>query len=245
MTMIPRVIHYCWFGGNPLPRPAVRCIASWQQFLPGYAIKEWNESNFDVNSIPYTREAYAAKKYAFVSDYARFKILYEQGGLYFDTDVEIIKAIDDIVARGPFMGCESVAGETSSAQVNPGLGLGANPGLDLYRELLERYATLHFKHDDGTLNLKTVVAYTTETLCLHGLRNINAIQACAGVWIYPKEYFCPIVIGYNELQLTGNSRSIHHYAGTWLPAGKQLKKKIIKCLGRKMVEFYLKVSSKL
>lgn len=243
--MIPKVIHYCWFGYRPLPALAAECIKSWKKFLPDYEIKEWNERNFDVNSIAYTREAYAAGKYAFVSDYARFKVLYEQGGLYFDTDVEVIKAIDDIVARGPFMGCESTAGPASKAHVNPGLGLGATAGLGLYRELLDLYATLHFKHDDGTLNLKTIVAYTTETLCRHGLRNLNDIQACAGVWIYPKEYFCPIVIGYNELQLTANSRSIHHYAGTWLSARKQFKKKIIKCLGRKAVDFYLKLFRKL
>ena len=127
--MIPKVIHYCWFGGNPLPPLALKCIESWKTFLPGYEIKEWNESNFDVNSIAYTREAYEARKYAFVSDYARFHILYHHGGLYFDTDVELIRPIDDIVARGAFMGCECEAkpGATAPA-VAPGLGLGCNPG---------------------------------------------------------------------------------------------------------------------
>ena len=91
--MIPKVIHYCWFGGNPLPESAQKCIASWRKFLPDYEIKEWNESNFDVNAIPYTAQAYAAKKYAFVSDYARFSILYDNGGLYFDTDVEVIRRV--------------------------------------------------------------------------------------------------------------------------------------------------------
>ncbi len=104
--MIPKVIHYCWFGGNPLPESAQKCIASWRKFLPDYEIKEWNESNFDVNAIPYTAQAYAAKKYAFVSDYARFSILYDNGGLYFDTDVEVIRPMDDIIENGPFMGFE-------------------------------------------------------------------------------------------------------------------------------------------
>ena len=107
--MIPKVIHYCWFGGNPLPASAKKCIASWRKYLPDYEIKEWNESNFDVNIIPYTAEAYKAKKYAFVSDYARFWILYKYGGLYFDTDVEVIKNMDDIIAKGAFMGCENEA----------------------------------------------------------------------------------------------------------------------------------------
>ena len=126
--MIPKVIHYCWFGRNPLPPFAVKCIESWKKFLPGYEIKEWNEDNFDVNIIPYTQEAYEARKYAFVSDYARFYILYHHGGIYFDTDVEVIKSIDDIIERGAFMGCENEAkpGATALA-VAPGLGLGCNP----------------------------------------------------------------------------------------------------------------------
>ena len=104
--MIPKIIHYCWFGRNPLPESAIKCINSWKKFFPDYEIKEWNEDNFDVNIIPYTKEAYEAKKYAFVSDYARFWILYHHGGLYFDTDVEVIKAMDDIIELGPFMGVE-------------------------------------------------------------------------------------------------------------------------------------------
>ena len=102
--MIPKIIHYCWFGHNPLPESAKKCIESWKKYLPGYEIKEWNESNFNVNAIPYTEEAYRLKKYAFVSDYARFWILYHYGGLYFDTDVEVIKRMDDIIERGAFMG---------------------------------------------------------------------------------------------------------------------------------------------
>lgn len=100
---IPTVIHYCWFGGKPLPALAVKCIESWKKYLPDYEIKRWDESNFDVNLIPYTQQAYEAKKYAFVSDYARFWILYKYGGLYFDTDVEVIKPMDDLIAAGPFM----------------------------------------------------------------------------------------------------------------------------------------------
>ena len=99
--MIPKVIHYCWFGGKPLPELAEKCLASWRKYLPGYEIRRWDESNFDINILPYTREAYGAKKYAFVSDYARFWILYNQGGIYFDTDVEVIAPLDSIIAAGP------------------------------------------------------------------------------------------------------------------------------------------------
>ncbi len=128
---IPKIIHYCWFGGNPLPQMAQRCIDSWKKYLPDYEIKQWDETNFDVNIIPYTRQAYEAKKYAFVSDYARFLILYQYGGLYFDTDVEVIKPLDDIVAKGPFMGCQdkyTPRGDVYSLHVAPGLGLGVYAG---------------------------------------------------------------------------------------------------------------------
>ena len=221
--MIPKVIHYCWFGRNPLPPLAVKCIESWRKFLPDYEIREWNEDNFDVNAIPYTQEAYEARKYAFVSDYARFKILYEHGGLYFDTDVEVIRPLDDIIARGPFMGCECDATGATAPAVAPGLGLGVNPGLGLYRELLDLYATLHFRNADGLLNFKTVVQYTTELLCEHGLQNTPDIQQVAGVWIYPKEYFCP-VFGKN-INFTKQTRTVHHYMASW--KSKNLRKRLV------------------
>ena len=141
--MIPKIIHYCWFGRNPLPESAKKCIDSWRKFLPDYEIKEWNEDNFDVNIIPYTQQAYEAKKYAFVSDYARFWILYHHGGVYFDTDVEVIRPMDDIIEKRPFMGREKgafikdICDNTITVQgdaglgVAPGLGLGVNPGLGL------------------------------------------------------------------------------------------------------------------
>lgn len=231
---IPKVIHYCWFGGKPLPQSAKKCIESWKRFLPDYKIKEWNESNFDVNAIPYIQEAYEAKKYAFVSDYARFKILYDQGGLYFDTDVEVIRPLDDIIERGPFMGCEQDASGTTAIAVAPGLGLGVSPGLGLYKEMLDLYATLHFKNANGTLNQKTVVQYTTELLSKHGISPKKDIQSVAGVWIYPKEYFNPIEMTGRRLVITPNTRSIHHYTATWQSPYRRMKKKIARLIGNKL-----------
>lgn len=235
--MIPKIIHYCWFGRNPLPPLAVKCIESWKKFLPDYEIKEWNEDNFDVNSIPYTREAYEARKYAFVSDYARFYILYHHGGLYFDTDVEVIRPMDDIIGRGAFMGCENEAGQVAGATapaVAPGLGLGCNPGLDLYAEILGLYGGLHFKRADGGLNLKTVVEYTTELLVAKGLKNINEIQQVGDVWIYPKEYFCPIDYRTNKMNVTCNTRSIHHFAASWKSWDEKMKIIIARIIGTKL-----------
>lgn len=240
--MIPKIIHYCWFSHKPLPVLAVKCIESWKKYFPDYEIKEWNETNYDVHSIPYIHEAYKAKKYAFVSDYARFDILYRYGGLYFDTDVEVIKSMNDIIAKGPFMGCEKKADKARMIKlaVAPGLGLGVNPGLELYGELLQLYAGLHFIKADGTLNLKTVVEYTTELLQKHGLKNTNEIQECAGIWIYPQEYFCPISVDDGKLRITSNTVSIHHYAQSWQSPVRKYGRKLALWIGGKWFKKILK-----
>ncbi|MBR1775005.1 MAG: glycosyl transferase [Bacteroidales bacterium] len=245
--MIPKVIHYCWFGRNPLPPLAVKCIESWKKFLPNYEIKEWNEDNFNVDMIPYTSEAYKAKKYAFVSDYARFWILYNYGGLYFDTDVEVIKPLDDIIAKGNFMGCEGEYDKNLAKKINqqdkkgatalgvaPGLGLGINPGLGLLQELLDKYATLHFINFDGTYNQKTIVQYTTELLCKHGLKYTDKIQQVADVLVYPKEYFCPKSVDTWNIDITINTYTIHHYDGSWLNKEYKFKRKIRKIIGNNL-----------
>lgn len=239
--MIPKVIHYCWFGRNPLPPLAVKCIESWKKYLPDYEIKEWNEDNFDVNIIPYTSEAYAAKKYAFVSDYARFWILYNFGGLYFDTDVEVIKPMDAIIEKGAFMGLEKdydpQSGATACNAVAPGLGLGCNPGLGLYKKILDLYQSLHFNNPDGTINLKTVVDYTTELLMQDGLKNVSGIQKVGDIYIYPSEYFCPINIVSHRLHITPNTYTIHHYMASW--ANKSIMWYIKKYLRRLFPETFL------
>ena len=157
--MIPKIIHYCWFGRGAMPASAYKCIDSWKKFLPDYEIKLWNEDNFDVNMIPYTREAYEAKKFAFVSDFARFWVLYKYGGLY--------------------------------------------------------YSSLHFTLSENGMPPKTIVDHTTSVLCRHGLKATNDIQLCAGVWIYPKEYFAPKDVDTHLLEITDNTRTIHHYDASW------------------------------
>lgn len=205
--MIPKVIHYCWFGGNPLPGSAIKCIESWKKNLPGYEIKEWNEENFPIDTCPlYAKQAYAKKKWAFVSDYARFKILYEYGGLYFDTDVEVIKPLDDIIECGSFMGCGS------DNETNPGLGLAAAPGLGLYKEILDYYNTHEFD-DSGSV---TVVQITTEILRKKGFKDCSSIQTIEGVNFYPPDYFSPIDYSTGKLIITENTRSIHHYDASWM-----------------------------
>lgn len=210
MNSIPKIIHYCWFGVQPLPELAIECITSWRKYFPDYIIKEWNESNYDVHKTQYTSEAYIAKKYAFVSDYARFDVLYQYGGIYFDTDVEVIKSFDDVLKNGGFMGLES------QGFVATGLGMGCNARLDVIYQIVNLYANIHFANKDGSYNLKTVVEYATEVLKKNGLRNENSIQFLNGLVIYPVDYFDPKNYITGITTITTNTHSIHHYDGSWL-----------------------------
>lgn len=215
--MIPKVIHYCWFGRNPLPPLAQKCIESWKKFLPDYEIKEWNEDNFDVYITTYTEEAYRLKKYAFVSDYARFWILYHYGGLYFDTDVEIIRPLDDIIAKGNFMGLEKMEGLSGATAlaVAPGLGLGCNPGLGLGKQILDFYEKHHYISWKGRMT-GTVVNFTTKLLYQNGIaKGADGFYHCDDITIYPEEYFDPLNYYTQELTITENTRSIHRYAASW------------------------------
>lgn len=229
--MIPKMIHYCWFGGKPLPKSALKCIDSWKKFFPDYEIKEWNESNYDVRKISYTAEAYDAKKYAFVSDYARFDILNQYGGVYFDTDVEVIKSFDDILVNGSFMGCEIDGGE-KEINVAPGLGIAANPGLGIYKDILDFYTTQHFLNADGTINTETVVKKTTTILINHGLKNIKGIQKVDSITIYPREYFNPLHDNTGVLAITDNTHSIHWYSKTWIDPKVKLRSRLTRLFHR-------------
>jgi len=228
--MIPKIIHYCWFGNNSLPELSKKCIASWRKYFPDYEIKEWNESNYDVHKIPYANEAYNAKKYAFVSDYARFDILYQYGGIYFDTDVEVIKPFDSILQKGGFMGFEG------DGKVAAGLGIGCNAKLNILYQILQFYATLQFKNRDGSYNLNTVVEYVTKILNKNGLKAKNEIQKLDGLIIYPNDYFAPKSALTGELKVTKNTCSIHHYDASWVPKNErnyyEFKRKMSRMFGR-------------
>ena len=247
--MIPKIIHYCWFGRGPLPELAQKCIASWKKYLPGYEIKEWNEDNFDVNIIPYTAEAYKAKKYAFVSDYARFWILYQYGGIYFDTDVEVIRPIDDIVERGNFMGFETdpklqVKADASEASVNPGLGMGVAPGLGIIKKMLDFYEGRHFEFIPGGIGQLTIVHIATEVLLKAGLEQQHGIQQVNDIWIYPAECFCPINLKTGRIHVKPNTRTIHHYAGTWQDKHFSFKEWIKKVLPESLLLKVIAVKTK-
>lgn len=212
MEQIPKVIHYCWFGGKAKPALADKCIESWKKYCPGYEIKEWNENNFDIHANAYARDAYENKKFAFVSDYARLAIIEREGGIYFDVDVELIKSIDAIIARGSFMGCEEDGGK--GIQVNPGLGVAAPPHMPLMKELVDIYEQLEYGvGEDG--KMITIVEHTTELLKRHGLKEVLGIQTIEGMSIYPREYFSPQHYRTGKMTITANTHSIHHYAASW------------------------------
>ncbi len=217
---IPKVIHYCWFGGKPLPELARKCIDSWRRFCPDYEIRQWDESNFDVQSCDYVKEAYAAKKWAFVSDYARFWILYNHGGVYFDTDVELLKPIDPILEKGGFMGVEVAPGDfvggNADLIVAPGLGIAVAKNDPFYERILKYYQDIHFMLSDGSLNTMTVGSHVTELLRANGLKNEDVMQTVCGINIYPKRFFNPIDLNSGKCKLTDDTVSIHHYAATWV-----------------------------
>lgn len=223
---IPRYIHYCWFGGNEFGPKESKCIESWRRFMPDYEIIRWDESNFDCAACDYIREAYEKKKWAFVSDYVRLKVMLEYGGLYFDTDVELIAPIDDILERGPFMGFEEDCDGKHYGAVAPGLGLGAYPGMDFYRRLLKSYELDHFINCDGSLNLKNVVERTTELLIQDGLSVREGIQVVDDITIYPASYFNPKDQWSGVVTIQSDTRSIHHFGMSWVRPSQKLEKRI-------------------
>lgn len=237
--MIPKVIHYCWFGGRPLPKKAQKCIESWKKYLPDYEIKRWDETNFDVNIIPYTQDAYSVGKYAFVSDYARFWIIYKYGGIYFDTDVEVIASMKEIVDHGSFLGVECQ--NADKITVNPGLGFGAVAGLDAIKDLLTMYEGLHFINPDGSISYKNIVEITSEYLLNHGMINTESCQNCAGFTIYPVDYFCPISFETRQMRITPNTRTIHHFAESWVPRSTRFKNMLGRVMGPRFLQAMVKI----
>ena len=221
--MIPKIIHYCWFGESQLPPLAQKCIESWRRYFPDYEIKEWNESNFDIDVCNYTKEAYRRKRWAFVSDYARFWILYHHGGIYFDTDVEVISSFDEIISRGAFMGVEADGG------IAPGLGLGAPAGLPLFKDIISYYDSIHFEESNGYVNDITVVDHMKKIIPEKYWNDPKDIQFISDIYIYPATYLCPLNYFSGQLNITEKTVSIHHYSASWHTKIDEIIYKIEKC----------------
>jgi len=218
--MIQKVIHYCWFGENPLPELAQKCIESWKKYCPDYEIIEWNETNFNINCCEYVKEAYEAKKWAFVSDVARLYALVEQGGIYMDTDVEVLKPLDDILSYEAFSGFESME------RIMTGI-MACRKGHPLFKEFLQGYDNIHFRKDDGKYDLTTNVTRITRICLKYGLQLNNSLQTINGFTLFPNDYFCPKDFETKEMVLTENTYAIHYFDGSWHSAEDKLAMKLI------------------
>ncbi len=208
--MIPKVIHYCWFGRGEKPGLAQRCIASWKKYLPDYEIKEWNEDNFDIGQNRYVKEAYEARKFAFVTDFVRLYALFHDGGVYMDTDVEVIGSFN------PFLGHPMFSGFETDGNVPTGM-MAAEKGSQWAKDLLEGYARRTFIKPDGSMDMTTNTTMITNYMLKKGLVLNNTFQEFPGLCaMYPADYFCAKDHRTGVIHRTGNTICIHHFAGSWL-----------------------------
>lgn len=216
--MIPKVIHYCWFGHNPKSELMLRCIASWKKYCPDYEIIEWNEDNFDISQNDYAREAYEEKKWAFVTDYARLWIVYNHGGIYLDTDVELVRSLDDLLIESAFFGFED------GQSIATGLGFGAEIGNPVVEAMLRDYDMIHFRQMDGTLDKLPCPVRNTKAIegFLIGRKDLLDVLRTEHASFYPPEYFCPLSADGLTMKKTDHTYAIHWFSATWLSADEQV-----------------------
>ncbi len=214
MSLIPKTINYCWFGRQPMTELAQKCLDSWNRYLPNYKQVLWNEDSFDVESNQFTKQAYECKKYAFVSDYVRLYALYHNGGIYMDTDVEIIKNIDEFLEYSAFSGFES------SNFIPTGI-MGAVQQHPWIERFLDYYKDKSFIREDGSMDLVPNVVFMTQISEQEfGFKKGNEFQILKNdVHIFPKDYFCPKIWETKEIKLTQNTYTIHHFAYSWNEPG--------------------------
>ena len=205
--MIPKVIHYCWFGRGEMPKLVKRCIKSWKKFCPDWEIVLWNEDTFDVDSALWTKQAYEAKKYAFVSDYVRLKALYEMGGVYLDTDIEMKKPLDPFLSHEAFTGFENKSNVATCV-------IGAQAAHPVVAAWMDWYMDRAFIMD-GVLNDEPNVVSVTRELKNRGLCINNQFQTVDGVAIYPQTWFCPQNIEGENRKKSKNTVTVHHFTSTW------------------------------
>jgi mannosyltransferase OCH1-like enzyme len=219
--MIPKKIHYCWFGGNPIPELAQKCIASWNEHCPEYEIKEWNETNFDINCCAFVKEAYEVGKWAFITDYVRLKVLYDEGGIYMDTDVEVIRNLDLLLHHPAFSGFES------SKEIPTGI-MASERHNRWIEKMLDYYKDRHFIKDGNQEEVTNVKIITELTKNEYGIKLDNTYQDLGDVVFYPRDYFCPKDYITGQIKyLTENTYTIHHFSGSWLDEEIQNNRKDI------------------
>lgn len=225
--MIPKVIHYCWFGRGPKPKGVEKCISSWKKFCPEYLIKEWNEDNFDVHCNRYCEEAYKARKWAFVSDVARLHALVHEGGIYMDTDVEVVRNFDDLLFDKAFLGFEGTRWIATST-------MGTEPGNPILSTFLGLYTARTFVRHDETLDKTTNVgALTALLLEAQGLQLDGKRQTLEYFEVYPTDYFTPYDYISGRLRKTADTHTIHWFDQSWIER-KPLRTKLLQFYHRMM-----------
>ena len=208
--IIPKTIHYMWLGGKPLPTNLQKCIDSWKKYCPDYEIIEWNENNYDISKNNYMKQAYEKKAYGFVPDYARFDIIYNYGGIYLDTDVELKSSLDKLLYQEAYCSVEKWQ------VINPGGGFGAVKGHPAIKMFMDERENLSFVLPDGSLNKKTCAYYDTLTALKHGYKINGRNQKINGMNIYTYDYFHPYDYMSGTIDMTSDTVSIHHFNGGWL-----------------------------
>lgn len=240
--MIPKIIHYCWFGGNPLPPLAVKCIASWKEYLPEYEIIEWNESNFNLEQYPFAKEALENRKFAFVSDVCRLHALKEIGGIYMDTDVEVLRGLDPFLDKSAFSGFEN------DDFVPTGI-MASEKGGKWVTEMLAYYDGRSFIKENGEFELSSNTEIITNLMISKGFIMNNTFQEIKGyISFYPNDYFCPKSYKTGNIDLTEHSYCIHHFAKSWIPARNRwrniVKMKMMNIFGFKNIQKIIDILKK-
>lgn len=240
-TKIPKIINYCWFGGQEKPESVINCIESWKKFCPEYKLVEWNEANYDISKKNiYVQQAANRQKWAFVTDYARLDILFNNGGLYFDTDVELIRSPETLLENTTFFGLENVLA------VNTGIGCGSIKGAPVLKKLMVIYDNSYFVNKEGKANYRTCVEIATNELINYGLKPINETQRIEvedrDVMIYSTDFFCPQLYHSKKINLTKNTYSIHHYNASWQSKTQRILSPI-KTSIRKLIDKFFGIGS--
>lgn len=225
--MIPKKIHYCWFGHGEMPDLALRCIESWHKYMPDYEYKLWNEDNFDIHCNSYVEEAYEAKKYAFVTDYVRLFALFSEGGVYMDTDVEVLKSFDDLLHLSGFIGFEG----TRYSPVGTGT-IACMPHGEWVAEQMRAYQSIHFVLPDGSFDLLTNPFRITAIMKKNGFVQNGREQVYKDMHVFPVDYFCPRQTT-GEVFITENTYCDHHFMGSWRKEKKNWKYFLLRLVGEK------------
>lgn len=232
--MIPKKIHYCWFGNNPMPKLLKKCLKTWKKKCPDYEIIKWDESNFDINCSKFVKDAYDNKAWAFVSDVARLMIIYENGGIYLDTDVELYKSLDSLLDCDAFFGFQQ-----ADNQINTGLCFGAKKNSKIIKKMINKYDDIDFNLSKKSEFICPIL--NSKVIFDNGFTVSNKIQNINNVVVYPAKYFDPIAPGNSKNLLSPESFSIHHYSATWTNKSNRIKRNIINFLGQEKINKLKKI----